>query len=76
MVLYYLFSVSQIPVFHHRIWYFSVMGGVRRGWGLGCGGLHVSKERGGGIKKGEMKKERGADTPFCTMTVLLTNFTS
>ena len=30
------------------------------------GGLHVSKER-GDIKKGEMKKDRGADTTFRTM---------
>ena len=27
---------------------------------------HVSKER-GGITNGEMKKEKGADTPFCTI---------
>ena len=60
MVLYYLFSVSQISVFHHRIWYFSVMGGVRRGWGLGCGGLHVSKERGGGYQEGGDEKRKGS----------------
>ena len=60
MVLYYLFSVSQIPVFHHRIWYFSVMGGVRRGWGLGCGELHVSKERGGGYQEGGDEKRKGS----------------
>ena len=47
-----LFSVSLIPVYHHRIWYFPVIG-VKRG-----GGWHVSKER-GNIKKGGMKKERG-----------------
>ena len=47
-----LFSVSLIPVYHRRIWYFPVIG-VKRGVGL-----HVSKER-GNIKTGEMKKERG-----------------
>ena len=51
-------------MYHHRIWYFPVMGGVKRG-GVG-GRLHVSKER-GDIKQGEMKKERGADTTFRTM---------
>ena len=30
-------------------------------------GLHISKER-GGYQEGGMKKERGADTPFCIMT--------
>ena len=25
-----LFSVSLIPVYHHRIWYFPVMGGIKR----------------------------------------------
>ena len=42
MALYSLFSVSLIPVCHHRIWYFPVMGGVKRG----VGGVHVSKEKG------------------------------
>ena len=28
---------------------------------------YVSKERGGGITNGEMKKEKGADEPFCTI---------
>ena len=61
MTLYYLFPVSLIPVYHHRIWYFPVMGAVKRG--VGGGGLHVSKER-----WDEKRKEGGPDTPFCTMT--------
>ena len=47
----WLCIVSPIPVHHHRIWYFPVMG-VKRGVGL-----HVSKER-GGFQEGGMKKER------------------
>ena len=43
-----LLSDSLIPVYHHRIWYFLVMG-VKRA-------LHDSKERRGGIQKGGMKK--------------------
>ena len=46
MALYELFSVCLIPTHHHRIWYFPVMGGVKKGDGVG-GGLHVSKERAG-----------------------------
>ena len=34
--------------------------------GGGGGVLHVSKER-GWYQEGGMKKERGADTPFCIM---------
>ena len=53
MALYFFFSVSLIPVYHHRIWYFPVMG------------IHVSKER-GAFHEGEMdeKIKGGTDTPF------------
>ena len=51
-----LVSVSLIPVYHHRIWYFPVIGGVKMRV-AGCMFL----------RKGEMKKEREPDTPFCTM---------
>ena len=44
-----LFSVSLIPVDHHRIWHFLVMGVKRRR--EGGRGLYASKER-GDIKKG------------------------
>ena len=37
--------------------------GVKRGGGR----LHVSKEIGGISRRGKIKKERGADTPFHTM---------
>ena len=67
MALYSLFSVSLIPVCHHRIWYFPVMGGVKRG--VGGGGLHVSKER-GEIKNRGDEKRNGADTPFRTMLTM------
>ena len=57
MALHKLFSVFLILLYHHRIWYFPMMG------------VHVSKERGGfqEIQEGEMKKERGGDTRFHTM---------
>ena len=56
MALYFFFSVSLIPVYHHRIWYFPVMG------------IHVSKER-GAFHEGEMdeKIKGGTDTPFRAM---------
>ena len=47
-----LFSVSLIPVYHHRIWYFPLMG-VKR-W-VAC------FSRKGDIKKGGWKKKEGAD---------------
>ena len=53
-----LFSVSLIPVYHHRIWYFPLMG-VKR-W-VAC------FSRKGDIKKGGWKKKEGADIPFHTM---------
>ena len=43
-----LFSDSLIPVYHHRVWYFLVMG-VKRA-------LHVSKERRGKSRRGDEKK--------------------
>ena len=49
---------------HHRIWYFPVMG-VRRG---GC----MFQKKGADIKKGGMKKKRGADIPFRTMIEVCT----
>ena len=56
MALYSLFLVSLIPVYHHRIWYFPVMGGVKRGWGWG---VCMFLKKGGISRTGEMKKERG-----------------
>ena len=50
------FSVSLIPLYHHRIQYFPVMG-VKGGGGGGC--IFLRKE---GMKKG-----RGTDAPFHTM---------
>ena len=57
MALYYLFPVSLIPVYHHRIWYFPVMGCVKI-MGVGVR-VHVSKESGRISRRGGMKKERG-----------------
>ena len=54
MALYELFSVSLIPVYHHRIWCFVAIGGVK----MGGGGVHVSKEK-GDIKKGDEKRNGG-----------------
>ena len=52
-------------------------GGVKRGgvwgWGGGVGRLHVSSKK-GEYQIGGMKKERGADTPFCTMTLSISQF--
>ena len=45
---------------------FSRDGWCQEGVRVGGGGLHVSKER-GEYQEGAMKKERGADKPFCTM---------
>ena len=59
-------SVSLIPVYHHRIWKFSMMGVKRGGWW----GLHVSKQK-GDIKKGGLKRKGAADTPFRAMLRLL-----
>ena len=43
-------------MYHHRIWYFPVMGDVKVE-GVGVGGyMFIKKE--GDIKKGGMKKER------------------
>ena len=56
MALYELFSVSLIPVYHHRIWCFVAIGGVKMGGG--GGGVHVSKEK-GDIKKGDEKRNGG-----------------
>ena len=54
-----LFLVSLIPVYHHRIWYFPVMG-VKRG---GC-----MFQKNGEISRGdEKRKGGGTDEPFCTM---------
>ena len=59
MTLYQLFSVFLIPVYHHRVWYFPVMG-VRSVHCMFLEKLKISRRR-------EMKKERGVDTPSCTM---------
>ena len=49
-----MFSLSLIPVGRHRIWYFPVMGGVKRGVeGEGC----VFLKKGGDIKKGDEKRK-------------------
>ena len=55
MALYQLFSVSLIPLYDHRTWYFPVMGGVKREWRLETRG--VDKE--GDIKKGDEKGKEG-----------------
>ena len=69
-ILIILFSVSLIPAHHYRIWYFPVMGGVKRtGVGVGVGGCMFLK-KGGNIKKGGLKKKGEADAPFCTMATL------
>ena len=60
MALYQLFSVSLIPVYDHRTWYFPVMGSVKRGWRLGTregGCMYLNKE--GDIKKGDKKRKEG-----------------
>ena len=50
-------------MYHHRILYFPVMGGVKR---EGVAGSMFLKK--GGYQEGGIKKERGgADTPFRTM---------
>ena len=54
MALYYFFSVSLIPEYHHRIWYFPVIG-VKRGGRGGC--MFLKKRR--DIKKGGRKKKGG-----------------
>ena len=61
MALYELFSVSLIPVYHHRIWCFVAIGGVKMGGG--GGGMFLKKR---GISRRGMKKEMGggADTPL------------
>ena len=59
-----LFSVSPIPVYHHRIWYFPVMGGVKRESGVRGGDMFLTK---GGISKQGDEERKGADTPFRTM---------
>lgn len=53
----------MIPVHHHRIEYFPVMGFKRE--------VHVSKER-GDIKMGQMKKERGAHnlSALCVVVIV------
>ena len=48
-------------MYHHRIEYFPVMSDVNKGYGWGGGGGCMF------LKKGGMKKERGADIAFCTM---------
>ena len=50
----------MIPLHHHRIWYFPVMG-VKRGVGAGEGVCMFLKKGG--------EKERGADKPFRTMPI-------
>ena len=44
-----------------------MMGGVKRGGVCVWGCIFFKKK--GEYQKGGMKKERGADTPFCTMTL-------
>ena len=44
-----MLSVSLIPVYHHKIWYFPVISGVKRGWVGGGGGCMFLKKW--GIKK-------------------------
>ena len=66
-----LFSVSLIPVYHHRIWYFPMMGCVKI-MGVGVR-VHVSKV--GGYQEGVGWKKKGAaDTPSRTMYNTCSNF--
>ena len=54
-------------MYHCRIWYFPVVGGIKRGWdggGRGVRGCMFLKKR--GISRRGDENRKGADTCFCT----------